>query len=83
MVNQTAYEYSRVSESSRANELIVLAWGPGAKIMYQMPGNRNFNFIDPHSGKETPFVSNDSVGWMFSPRYSPDGTKIAINCEPD
>ena len=62
-----------------------LAWAPGENILYQTPGNRNFRFVDPEGTSGPTLVPDDSPGWMFSPRYSPDGDKVAIdwNREPD
>ncbi len=68
----SVYELSDLSEDIRVK------WSPADNIMYQQPGNRNFNFLDPQTKKETQFVSNDSVGWMFDPIYSPDKQHIAI-----
>jgi serine/threonine protein kinase len=56
----------------------LLTWSPGSNILYQRPGNRNFHFLDPKTEEEKPLVENDSVGWMFYPRYSPDGKKVAV-----
>ena len=53
-------------------------WAPGASILYQRPGNRNFHLLDPDTGEERPLVSNEELGWMFNPRYSPDGSKVAV-----
>jgi len=55
-----------------------LSWSPSADILYQRPGNQNFHFLDPQTEKERPLVANDSVGWISSPRYSPDGKKVAV-----
>jgi serine/threonine protein kinase len=55
-----------------------LTWSPGSNILYQRPGNRNFHFLNPKTEEELPLVKNDSVGWMFSPGYSPDGKKVAV-----
>ncbi|MDP3025038.1 MAG: hypothetical protein Q8O10_05840 [candidate division Zixibacteria bacterium] len=56
-----------------------LTWSPGSNILYQRPGNRNFHFLNPKTEEERPLVKNDSVGWMFNPRYSPDGKKVAVH----
>jgi Tol biopolymer transport system component len=69
----SVYESSELSESG-----MWVKWSPADKIMYQQPGNRNFIFLDPQTKKETQFVSNDSVGWMFDPICSPDKQHIAI-----
>jgi serine/threonine-protein kinase len=55
-----------------------LAWAPGSRILYQRPGNRNFHLLDPETEAEEQLVVNDSVGWMFYPRYSPDGEHVAV-----
>ena len=56
-----------------------ITWSPGPQILYERDGNRNFHFLDPRTEEERPLVSNDSVGWMFSPRYSPDGKSVALH----
>jgi serine/threonine protein kinase len=55
-----------------------LAWAPCPDILYLRPGNRNFHLLDPETEEERPLVKDDSSGWMFSPRYSPDCKKVAI-----
>ncbi|MCI0496242.1 hypothetical protein L0Z72_14640, partial [candidate division KSB1 bacterium] len=54
-------------------------WGPGNQILYQRPGNRNFHILNPLAAEERPLVANDSVGWMFSPCFSPDGKNLAVS----
>jgi serine/threonine protein kinase len=56
-----------------------LAWSPGTNILYHRPGNSNFYILDPASGKERALVENETEGWLFAPRYSPDGKKVAIH----
>ncbi|UCE18563.1 MAG: PD40 domain-containing protein, partial [Gemmatimonadota bacterium] len=53
-------------------------WSPCEKILYQRPGNRNFHFLDPDTEEESPLVPNDSVGWMFFPKFSPDTKKAVV-----
>jgi Tol biopolymer transport system component/predicted Ser/Thr protein kinase len=59
-----------------------LSWAPGARILYQRPGNQNFHFLDPADEKEAPLLENDWAGWAFDALISPDGTQVAIqwNC---
>ncbi len=66
------YERTQVSPSCG------LAWAPGSRILYQMPGNRNFSLLDPESEEESPLLDDDSPGWMFNPRSSADGERIAV-----
>lgn len=56
-----------------------ISWAPGAKILYQVPGNQNFRLLDWETGEERPLVRNDSVGWIFQPQYSPDGGRVAVH----
>jgi eukaryotic-like serine/threonine-protein kinase len=63
-----AFDKTRLSQQ--------LVWAPGHRILYQRPGNRNFHLLDPETEKETPLVRDESVGNLFSPVYSPDGTRV-------
>ncbi|MBN1351577.1 protein kinase [candidate division KSB1 bacterium] len=56
-----------------------MTWAPGNQILYQRPGHRNFYRIAPHTAKEQPLIQNEAVGWMFAPRYSPGGKRVAIS----
>ena len=63
---------------ANANLDIVSAWWPNRWILYQKSGNRNQSMLDPETGNEKPLVPPESVGWIFSPKYSADGKKIAF-----
>jgi Tol biopolymer transport system component len=56
-----------------------LIWSSGARILYQQAGNRNYYELDPETREERFLVRDSSSGWMFSPAYSPDGRKVAVN----
>ena len=68
------FEKSKLSSDSPN-----LTWFPGFEILYHKPGNQNFHFLNPKTEEEQPLIKNDSVGWMFYPKYSPDGKKVAVN----
>src|SRR5205823_6336232 len=72
----------RTFERTEGSSSCDLAWAPGPRILYQSPGNRNFHLLDPATEAEEPLVrspvSNDSVGWVFRPTYSPDGERVAV-----
>jgi Tol biopolymer transport system component len=55
-----------------------ITWSPGRHILYQKPGNQNFNILDPETGEEKPLVQNERAGWIFSPKYSSDGKNVAV-----
>ncbi|MCK5606483.1 hypothetical protein KAR91_31565, partial [Candidatus Pacearchaeota archaeon] len=64
---------SQLSGSSR-----MLAWFPGEKIIYLNPDHRNLFILNPDTEEENPLLHDDSVGWVISPRYSPDAQKVAV-----
>jgi Tol biopolymer transport system component/DNA-binding winged helix-turn-helix (wHTH) protein len=66
-------------------ENLDLAWSPGRRILFQQAGNRNYHALDPDSRDQHLVAKDSSVGWMFSPAYSPDGRVIAVswNRRPD
>jgi Tol biopolymer transport system component len=68
----------RVSQRT-VNPLSRPHWSPdGARLLYQLPGNRNFAVVDLASKTEKDLVSNDSVGWMFDAVWAPDGESVAV-----
>jgi Tol biopolymer transport system component len=68
----------RALSSNDLSDSFDLTWSPGSQILYQQAGNRNYYELDPETRTERPFVKDSSVGWIFSPVYSPDGRKIAV-----
>jgi Tol biopolymer transport system component len=68
----------RAISSSDLSDSFDLTWSPGSRVLYQVPGNRDYYELDPDTGVERPLVTDRSVGWVFSPVYSPDGRKIAV-----
>jgi Tol biopolymer transport system component len=53
-------------------------WSPSREILYQQAGNRNYYAFDVATGREQPFLSDASLGWIFFPMSSPDRTRIAF-----
>lgn len=53
-----------------------VTWSPGKQILYQVPGNTNFRFLDPVSDKEKPLLEKED-GWIFGARFAPDACKVA------
>jgi Tol biopolymer transport system component len=68
----------RALSSNDLSDSFDLEWSPGSRILYQQAGNRNYYELDSDTRKERLFVADSSVGWIFSPVYSPDGRKIAV-----
>jgi Tol biopolymer transport system component len=67
------YHDTRLS-SAAAN----LAWTPGAQILYQREGHRDFGVLHPETGQERPLLSNDTMGFVFSAQYLPDGDRVGL-----
>jgi serine/threonine protein kinase/Tol biopolymer transport system component len=55
-----------------------LAWAPISQIIYEEPGNRNFKLLNLSTGEMTPLLDDTSLGAIFQPRPSPDGTRVAV-----
>ena len=70
----TPYQFAK----SKLSASRYLSWSPQPDILYHRPGNRNFHFLNPKTGEETPLIKDDSVGWAFEPQFSPDGKKVAV-----
>ncbi|MDZ7342918.1 MAG: protein kinase [candidate division KSB1 bacterium] len=66
-------QFTRTRLSADAPEI---AWAPHNKIIYQTAGNRNLAILDPETEEEKLLIQADSVGWIFFPKYSPDGKKV-------
>ena len=69
----------RPLSSGEMSEAFDVTWAPGAGILYQQSGNRNFYVVDPHERQERLLIGDSSVGWAASAEYSPDGKKIAVS----
>lgn len=59
---------------------VPVMWAPRREILYQRTGNRNYHVLDPVTGNERPLFADESTkaGWVFGPRSSPDGARLAV-----
>ena len=55
--NRRQFAQTRLSES---DNLGAITWSPGRHILYQKPGNRNFNILNPETEEEKPLLQNES-----------------------
>ena len=69
----------RAISTGNMSEAFDITWAPGARILYQQAGNRNFYSVDPHTRHERLLIKDSSVGWNMWAEYSPDGRKIAVS----
>ena len=79
-VNSLGGRPSQFAKTELSEWYASIVWAPGSHILYQKIGNRNFQILNPKTEKETPLVKDESVGAIFTPVYSPDGTKVAVYC---
>jgi Tol biopolymer transport system component len=56
-----------------------LTWAGGARIAYLNGRHRNIILVDPVTGDQRGLVTDTTIGWLFSPRYSPDGARLVAN----
>lgn len=56
-----------------------MTWAPGRDVLYQLPGNHNFHWLDAQSEAESALVQNPEVGWVFHPLVAPDGRRVAVD----
>jgi Tol biopolymer transport system component/DNA-binding winged helix-turn-helix (wHTH) protein len=68
----------RPLSSGEMSESFDITWAPGARILYQEAGNRNFYVINPQNRQERRLIDDASVGWNGSAEYSPDAKEIAV-----
>jgi Tol biopolymer transport system component len=68
----------RPVSSGDVSDTFDVVWGPGQRILYQRAGNQNYYELDPDTASERLLVPDGSPGWLFTPVYSPDATKIAV-----
>lgn len=68
----------RALSSTDMSDTFDLTWSPGSRILYQQSGHRNYYELEPDTRAERLLVADSSVGWIFSPAYSPDGRNIAV-----
>jgi serine/threonine protein kinase/dipeptidyl aminopeptidase/acylaminoacyl peptidase len=57
---------------------IQLSWAPSERILCQMPDYRNFKWLDPGGGEHAPLLHDDSPGFVWFARASPDQRSVAV-----
>jgi Tol biopolymer transport system component len=68
----------RAVSSGDFSDSFDVQWSAAGDVLYQQSGNRNYYVLDVRTGRERPFMSDTSLGWVFSPIVSPDGTRIVF-----
>ncbi len=65
-----------VKDSAVGNEL--LTWLPDGRLAWPTPGSRNYRIRDLRTGRDEYLVKDNSSGFVFQPRFSPRGDKVAL-----
>lgn len=55
-----------------------LVWLPDGRLAWPTPDNRNYRIRDLQTGRDEYLVKDDTVGWVFEPRFSPRGDQVAL-----
>jgi Tol biopolymer transport system component len=66
---------SEIKDSTPASEV---AWLPGGRIAWDLPGNKNFRIHDPSSGRQELLLKESKVVYVSSPFFSPRGDQVAL-----
>jgi Tol biopolymer transport system component len=77
LVTPDGVRVEEVKDSAVGNPL--LAWLPDGRLAWQTPDARNYRIRDLKTGREERLVENESVGWVFQPRYSAAGTEVVVD----
>ena len=67
---------AEVKDSAVGNPLLV--WLPGGRLAWPTPDARNYVIRDLATGSEERLVRDESLGWVFTPRFSPNGDRVAF-----
>ncbi|HEY3115454.1 MAG TPA: hypothetical protein VGK54_01805, partial [Chloroflexota bacterium] len=59
-----------------------LNWSRTKGILYNAPGNRRIDALDPETGRTWTLIPEGALGSVFFPRVSPDGGRVALNGNP-
>lgn len=67
---------AELPESDLANGR--LTWLPDGRLAWRTPDARNYLIRDLTTEREEFLVADPSVGWVFWPRFSPNGDQVAV-----
>jgi Tol biopolymer transport system component len=59
-----------------ANPLVT--WLPDGRLAWQTADARNYKIRDLETGKDELLMKEPLVGWVFMPRFSPEGDRVAV-----
>jgi serine/threonine protein kinase/Tol biopolymer transport system component len=78
IVNKDGNNYREYINSLSSDILDDKTWTKDNKLIYRLPGNRNYEILDINTGITKKLFENDSLGWAFFIRVSPDDKTLAL-----
>ena len=60
-----------VKDSPVGNDIVI--WLPDGRLAWPTPDKRNYRIRDLRTGRDEYLLRDDSLGWVFHPRFSPRG----------
>jgi Tol biopolymer transport system component len=65
-----------LKDAEVSNPLVV--WLPDGRLAWHTPDARNYRIRDLKSGRDELLVKDASVGYVFAPKFSPKGDRVAV-----
>jgi Tol biopolymer transport system component len=65
-----------VKDSLVSNESPI--WLPDGRLAWPTPDVRNYRIRDLQTGSDEHLLKDDSIGWVFNPRFSPRGDQVVV-----
>jgi Tol biopolymer transport system component len=65
-----------VKDSAVGNEFPI--WLPDGRLAWPTPDARNYRIRDLRTGRDEHLLKDDSIGWVFHPRFSPRGDQVVV-----
>jgi len=56
----------------------LVTWLPDGRLAWQTADARNYKIRDLETGKDELLMKEPPVGWVFNPRFSPRGDRVAV-----
>jgi Tol biopolymer transport system component len=77
-INRDGTSFKKYPGSLQSDDTDDKTWISGNEVVYQLPGNRNFEMLNLKTGQTKRLLDDDSLGWAFGARISPDKSKFAM-----
>jgi|WetSurMetagenome_2_1015567.scaffolds.fasta_scaffold15848_2 Tol biopolymer transport system component len=78
IINREGASFHNYPGSLQSDDTDDKEWISESEIIYQLPGNRNFETLNLETGMTKKLLDDDSLGWAFGVCISPDKSKFAL-----